>query len=85
MRAHELRPDPSAVERQARRREGLARLQARLADARKWKGVIAELAAKTKRTRVRTDTEADVLSGAVFKLHHTIYMIHLIKQALIGL
>ena len=47
--------------------------------------MIAELTAKTKRSGVRTDTEADVLSGAVFKLHHTIYMINLIKQALIGL
>lgn len=85
MRASDLRPDRSVVDRQRRKREGLARLQARLADARKWKGVIVELATKTKRTRGRTDTEAEVLSCAVFKLHNTIYMIHLLKQALIGL
>lgn len=75
----------SAVERDELRREGLARLQARLAQAMRLKVEIAKLAHKTKRTGVRTDTEAEVISSLAFRLHKATYMIILLKQALIGL
>ena len=73
------------MERDKLRREGLARLQARLAEARRLKIEIAKLAHKTKRTGVRTDAEADVTSLLAFRLHKATYMINLLKQALIGL
>lgn len=74
-----------AIERDALRREGLIRLQARLAEARQLKMEIARLAHKTKRTGIRTDTEAEVISLLAFRLHKATYMVSLIKQALIGL
>lgn len=75
----------TAMEREKLRREGLTRLQARLAEARRLKVEIARLAHKTNRTGVRTDSEADVISLLAFRLHKAMYMINLLKQALIGL
>lgn len=75
----------SAKEQEKLRREGLTRLQARLAEARRLKTEIAKLAHKTKRTGVRTDVEADVVSLLAFRLYRATYMVRLIKRALVGL
>lgn len=60
--------------------------------ARGWRGrawrmkvVLARCANRFRRTGVRTDADAELMTLAWYRLHEAIYNLNLIKQMLIGL
>ncbi len=56
-----------------------------LGRARRMKILIAGYVNKFREAGVRTDTDAELMSLAVYRLDEAIYNLNLIKQALIGL
>ena len=81
MRASEVEPWDSTKLRQEL---GIA-ARGWLGRARRLKILIAGYVNKFRQTGVRTDTDAELISLAVYRLDEAIYNLNLIKQALIGL
>lgn len=81
MRGRDLKPR----DRAALRQELATAAKAWVRRGWRMRVLIAGYANKYGRTGVRTDTDAELMSLAAYRLHEAIYNLNLIKQALIGL
>ena len=81
MRASELEPQ----DRARLRRELTIEANGWLGRARRMRALLAHYANKFRRTRVRTDTDAVMMTLAWHRMHEAIYNLNLLKTALIGL
>ena len=81
MRINELEPQ----DRDRLRRELAIVAKGWWGRAWRMKVLLARYATKVRKTGVRTDADAELMTLAWHRLHEAIYYLNLVKQALIGL
>lgn len=80
-----LSSQPQQQDRTRLRRDLVIAAKGWLRRGLRMKVLLAGYANKFGRTGVRTDTDAELMTLAWYRLHEAVYNLNLIKQALIGL